>query len=225
MAACARVTRYAVDAPIEIRNEAVIFVFGVAVASVRATTIGVSRRRRRSTDECQRSVSEFRRARAFVVLASTAGGGVPMIWPWKSAPVEHRASSYTDQVVTAILQAASGGGARPALATAALESAATLYAGALASCAISGPSSITRAFDATWRAATAAELIRRGQCVYIIGADPVSGLSLAPAASWDVHGGPNPASWVLSRPALSGTVRDERGKPTPLGRSSCVCAG
>ena len=46
-------------------------------------------------------------------------------WPWRAAPVEHR-SSYTDQVVTAILAAASGGGVRPALATAAVESCATL---------------------------------------------------------------------------------------------------
>ena len=65
--------------------------------------------------------------------------------------VEHR-SSYTDQVVTAILAAASGGGARPALATAALETCASLYAGALSACEVSGPSSITRALDASWRA-------------------------------------------------------------------------
>ena len=33
-----------------------------------------------------------------------------MRWPWQSAPVEHR-SSLTDQVITAILAAATGGGA------------------------------------------------------------------------------------------------------------------
>ena len=125
-----------------------------------------------------------------------------MRWPWQRPIVEHR-SSLTDQVVTALLHSASGGGVRPGLATAAVESAAALYASSLASCSLGGPSSVTRAFDATWRAATAAELIRRGQCVYIIGADPVSGLSLAPAASWDVHGGPNPASWYY-RAELSG---------------------
>ena len=63
-----------------------------------------------------------------------------MRWPWKRPIVEHR-SSLTDQVVTAILAAASGGGARPALATAALESCATLYASALSACEMSGPSS------------------------------------------------------------------------------------
>ena len=125
-----------------------------------------------------------------------------MKWPWQRPIVEHR-SSLTDQVVTAILAAASGGGTRPALATAALETAATLYGSALASCEISGPSVVTRALDATWRAATASELIRRGQCVYIIGADPVDGLHLAPASHWDVHGGPRPSTWYY-RVELSG---------------------
>ena len=125
-----------------------------------------------------------------------------MIWPWQRPAVEHR-SSYTDQVVTAILQSASGGGVRPAGATAALEQCATLYASALSACAISGPSVVMRALDATWRAAVASELIRRGQCVYIIGADPVDGFSLAPVSHWDVHGGPRPASWYY-RCELSG---------------------
>ena len=118
-----------------------------------------------------------------------------MRWPWQR-PIEHRSSSLTDQVVTAILHSASGGGTRPALATAALESAASLYASALASCAISGPSVVVRAFDSSWRAAAASELIRRGQALYTIGAHPASGLSLAPAASWDVYGRAAPASWV-----------------------------
>ena len=94
-----------------------------------------------------------------------------MRWPWQSAPVEHR-SSLTDQVITAILAAATGGGARPALATAALESCATLYASAVSACTVSGPSSVTRALTADWRASVASSLIRSGQALYIIGADP-----------------------------------------------------
>ena len=130
-----------------------------------------------------------------------------MRWPWQSAPVEHR-SSLTDQVVAAIMHSASGGGARPALATAALESCATLYASAFSACTISGPASVTRVLSAAWRASVASALIRTGQTLYVVGADPVSGLTLAPAASWDVHGGPRASSWVyrvqLSGP--SGTV-------------------
>ena len=118
-----------------------------------------------------------------------------MKWPWQRPIVEHR-SSLTDQVVTAILAAATGGGARPALATAALETAATLYASALASCSISGPSSVTRALTADWRASVASSLVRTGQTLFIVGADPVDGLTLAPVGHWDVHGGPRPGSWV-----------------------------
>ena len=125
-----------------------------------------------------------------------------MLWPWQRPIVEHR-SSYTDQVVTAILQAASGGGVRPALATAALESCGTLYASALSSCELSGPSSVTRALTADWRVSVASALIRTGQALYIIGADPVDGLHLAPVSHWDVHGGPRPSSWVY-RCELSG---------------------
>ena len=141
-------------------------------------------------------------------MASTAGRGVSVMrWPWQSAPVEHR-SSYTDQVVAALTVAASGGGARPALATAALESAATLYASAMASCSISGPSVVTRALTADWRAAAASELIRRGQSLYIVGADPVDGLTLAPVGHWDTYGGPRPSTWVyrVERAGPSGTA-------------------
>ena len=117
-----------------------------------------------------------------------------MRWPWQSAPVEHR-SSLTDQVVTAILQSASGGGTRPALATAAGETCATLYASALAACEVSGPSSVIRALSADWRASVASALIRRGQCVYIVGADPLDGLTLRAASSFDIYGAADPP-WV-----------------------------
>ena len=126
-----------------------------------------------------------------------------MRWPWERPAVEHRSSSLTDQVVMAIIAAATGGGSRPALATAALESCATLYASALSACAVSGPSSITRALTADWRASVASSLIRTGQALYVIGADPVSGLHLAPCSHWDVHGGPRPSSWYY-RVELSG---------------------
>ena len=125
-----------------------------------------------------------------------------MRWPWQRPAVEHR-SSYADAVVTAILQSASGGGVRPALATAALETCATLYASALSACAISGPPSITRALTAEWRAAVASSLIRHGQALYIVGADPSAGLALTPVSHWDVHGGPDVASWFY-RCELSG---------------------
>ena len=118
-----------------------------------------------------------------------------MRWPWQRPAVEHR-SSYTDQVVTAILASASGGGVRPALATAALETVASMYGSALAACEVSGPSVVTRALDATWRASVASGLVRNGQALYLIDADPSSGLALAPVSHWDVHGGPERATWL-----------------------------
>ena len=126
-----------------------------------------------------------------------------MRWPWQRPAVEHR-SSYTDAVVTAILQSASGGGVRPALATAALETCAQMYAGALSACEVSGPSSVTVALTADWRASVASALIRRGQCVYIVDADPGDGLPLSPASSFDVYGGADPP-W---------TYRVERAGPS-----------
>ena len=134
-----------------------------------------------------------------------------MRWPWQRPAVEHRAS-YTDQVVTAILQSARGGGVRPALATAALETCATLYANALSACAVSGPSVVTRALDATWRAAVASELVRRGQCVYIIGADPVDGLALRAASSFELYGGADPPyTYRVERAGPSSTRWDTIG--------------
>ena len=118
-----------------------------------------------------------------------------MRWPWQSAPSEHRSSSYTDQIVSALVQHASGGGGRTALATAAVEQCATWYGSALASCTLSGPSSVALAFDATWRASVASNLIRYGQTVYLIGADPDTGLALEPVSHWDVMGGPLVSSW------------------------------
>ena len=106
-----------------------------------------------------------------------------------------------------MLSVATGGGSRTPLATAALEQCATLYASALAACEISGPASITRALDASWRAAVASSLIRRGEAVHLIGADPVDGLALDAVSTWDITGGPRRASWryrvELAGPTLS----------------------
>ena len=124
-----------------------------------------------------------------------------MRWPWQRPAVEHR--SYTDAVVTAILQSASGGSVRTALATAAVESCATLYASALSACEVSGPSTVTRALRADWRASVASGLVRNGQALYLIDADPSAGLALVPVSHWDVHGGPDVASWFY-RCELSG---------------------
>ena len=139
-----------------------------------------------------------------------------MKWPWQRPIVEHR-SSLTDQVVSAILQSASGGGVQTALATAALKSCAMLYASVLANCSISGPSIITRALTADWRASVASALIRRGQCVFVIGADPLDGLTLAPASHFDIYGAADPP-WLyrVERAGPSSTRWETRGSDEVL---------
>ena len=142
--------------------------------------------------------------------------------------MEHR-SSLTDAVVSAILQSASGGSVRTALATAAVESCGTLYASALAACEVSGPSVVTRALTADWRASVASGLVRNGQALYLIDADPSSGLALAPVSHWDVHGGPERATWLyrcqMAGPSTTAGARGALAKysisagwSTPRGR-------
>ena len=87
-----------------------------------------------------------------------------------------------------------------------------MYASALASCSISGPSVVTRALDASWRVAVASELIRRGQCVYIVGADPVAGLELRAASSFELYGGADPPyTYRVERAGPSSTRWDTYG--------------
>ena len=71
-----------------------------------------------------------------------------------------------------------------------------MYASALSACEVRGPSSVTRALDGCWRASVASSLIRRGQALFVISVDPVSGLTLLPVGHWDTYGGPRPSSWV-----------------------------
>ena len=47
----------------------------------------------------------------------------------------------------------------------------------------------------TWRASVASSWSGTGKRSIIIDADPSAGLALAPVSHWDVHGGPDVASW------------------------------
>ena len=111
-------------------------------------------------------------------------------------------------------RAATGGGARPALATAALRIMRDVVrVGVVGVHGCRGRRSVTRALTADWRTSVASSLIRSGQALYIIGADPVSGLSLAPVSHWDVHGGPAAVELVLPRRA-GGAIRYRLGDPS-----------
>ena len=117
-----------------------------------------------------------------------------MRWPWQRVPETRAAAAtdYTDTIVSALVNAASGGGARTALATSALESCAALYASALALCELTGPGPVVRALGADWRASVASALIRHGVAVYLIDASPAAGLALWPVCEHDIYGGPVP---------------------------------
>ena len=101
-----------------------------------------------------------------------------MRWPWQRvAPVEYR-SSYSDQVVTAILASA----ARRRRAASARDRGARNR-----SADVRGRAGELRDHRAIGRDArarcelardVAAALIRHGECVYVVGADPVDGLEL-----------------------------------------------
>ena len=113
------------------------------------------------------------------------------MWPFKNQRIEARAS-YTDSLVQLIVSAAGGTVVPSGAETAATEYAASVYAGALAQCAVSDPQIVSPSFLAL----VGSELVIHGESVFSIEVDPVTGLELVPAASWDVRGGPMRSTWT-----------------------------
>ena len=131
-----------------------------------------------------------------------------MRWPWAENPeleslrerigeLETRAdTSYTDALVAALQKQAQGRVRNPAspTATGALETCAGLIGRAFAAAEIGGPDSITRALSPSLMALIGRSLIRKGEIVFRI--DTSGGaLSLTPAQTHNVSGGPDPATW------------------------------
>ena len=134
------------------------------------------------------------------------------LWPW-SRPIERRAaaSGYTDALVDAIQRAASGtDGERSAAATAALEAAAGAYSRAFAVAEVSPSSAATAALTPPVLALLARDLIRRGEAVHVVEVT-AGGARLVPAASWDITGAHDEATWWyrcdLQGPSGNVTVR------------------
>ena len=111
-----------------------------------------------------------------------------MRWPWQRR--ETRAS-FTDAIVAALYAGAAGTGTRDALATAALEAVASLYAGAFARARLEPD---VPAVTPATLALIARDLIRRGESLHLIEAGG-DGLQLRPVGSWDIRGGWDPATW------------------------------
>ena len=136
-----------------------------------------------------------------------------MLWPF-TRRTEHRQAGYTDGVVAALLSRASGTQADVA-ATAAVEAAAGALSRAFASAEITPNTPATRGITPDVLAQIGRALIVRGEIVYVIHVRD-GRVSLFPAASWDVTGAADPASWryqvdlaspsgsvTISRPAAS----------------------
>ena len=132
------------------------------------------------------------------------------MWPFKR---ETRDSSYTDSIVALIAEQASGATlARPA-ATGSLEAAASIVARCFAAADVSGPDQYVAALGPSMLSMIGRGLIRQGECLFAI--DIRDGrVVLIPAASWDIHGEHDPASWSY-RLTLGGPSRLTTLEPVP----------
>lgn len=136
-----------------------------------------------------------------------------MRWPWRRTENRQQAGgggTYTDAIVQAILSTNAGGAADgPAVAavTAAVETAAGLYASAFAAARVRGTSIIT----APMLAAIARELIRNGESLYLLDGSGMS-MELLHADTWDITGGYRPSTWryhvTVPSPSGTGLVRN-----------------
>ena len=132
------------------------------------------------------------------------------MWPWKS---EKRDSSFTDTLIAQIVSQASGGTlARPA-ATGALEASASIVARCFAAADVNAPDQYREALGASTLSLIGRSLIRNGEVLFAIEVHE-GRVVLIPAASWDIHGDPNPASWSY-RLTLGGPSRLSTLEPVP----------
>ena len=108
--------------------------------------------------------------------------------------LETRSGAYEDALIQAIVSAAAGG-AEPSGRTATAEIAASMFAKAFASAAVSPENTATAALSPSVLAAIGRALVNPGEAVFVL--DVVGGQARAlQAATWDIQGGPDPRSWT-----------------------------
>ena len=136
------------------------------------------------------------------------------MWPFKQQS-EKRDSSYTDSIIALIAEQASGATLAKPAATAALEASASIVARCFAAADVSGPDRYTDALGPSTLSMIGRSLIRQGEILFAI---EVRGgrLMLVPAASWDVTGDVDPASWTY-RLTLGGPSRLTTLEPVASG--------
>ena len=119
--------------------------------------------------------------------------------------------SYTDALIAALIRQVRGRTAGTALTseTGALESAAGLVGRAFMACEVSGDPVYTRALSPQVMELIGRSLLRRGDAVFYL--DTSDGLTLLPAQTHSIDGGPMPSGWVydvtLAGPGQLKTVR------------------
>ena len=116
-----------------------------------------------------------------------------MRWPWQRS--EARASSHTDALVSAILQAATGTATADAHRHAALETAAVFYQSAFAAARVDADARITAALTPSVLALIVRNLIRHGESLHVIDVTDAGQLALVPVGSHDVRGPAREADW------------------------------
>ena len=134
-----------------------------------------------------------------------------MRWPWSKR--ETRDSSFTDTLIAQIVSQASGATLAQPAATGALEASASIVARCFAAAVVSGPDHFVAALGPSTLSMIGRSLIRQGEVLFAIEVRE-GRVVLIPAASWDVSGGHDPASWTY-RLTLGGPSRLTTLSPVP----------
>ena len=98
-------------------------------------------------------------------------------------------------MVAGLLSRASGERTNDPASLAAIESAAGIWSRALMSATVEGDRRVMEAVTPRFLKLVARDWIRRGDSVHAISVNDDGNISLLPAASWDVNGGPDPRAW------------------------------
>ena len=125
-----------------------------------------------------------------------------MRWPWQT---EQRDSSFTDSLIAQIVSQASGATLAKPAATGALEASASIIARCFAAAVVAGPPHFVAALGPSVMSMIGRSLIRQGEILFAIEVRD-GRVVLTPAASWDVTGDSDPASWSY-RLTLGGPSR------------------
>ena len=109
----------------------------------------------------------------------------------------HTSGSYTDTVVSALLQAASGSVSADPSTLGALEVCAGAWARAFASAIVEPRTAVSAAVTPGVLATIGRHLIRRGQSMHLIEVSDVGDVDLIDVGHWDTRGGVSRSSWFV----------------------------